>query len=76
MLLQNIAIAIAKNSPEAEVIALLIDERPEEIMDLQRTVNVRRDAPRASTTRRRVTCSSPCWPSRRRSVWSRRGRTS
>ncbi len=38
MLLQNIANAIAKNSPETVLIVLLIDERPEEVTDMQRTV--------------------------------------
>jgi transcription termination factor Rho len=38
MLLQDIANAIGKNNPEAVVIALLIDERPEEVTDFQRNV--------------------------------------
>jgi len=38
MLLQNVANAIAKNSPETVLIVLLIDERPEEVTDMQRTV--------------------------------------
>jgi len=37
-LLQNIAFAIQKNHPEVEVIALLIDERPEEVTDFRRNV--------------------------------------
>ena len=39
VLLQNIANAIAKNHPEVYMIILLIDERPEEVTDMQRNVN-------------------------------------
>ena len=39
ILLQKIANAVLKNSPEAIVIVLLIDERPEEVTDFKRTVN-------------------------------------
>ncbi len=38
VLLQNIAIAIAENQPECFLIVLLIDERPEEVTDMQRSV--------------------------------------
>lgn len=38
ILLQNIANAIAKNNPEIVLIVLLIDERPEEVTDMQRMV--------------------------------------
>ncbi len=38
MLLQSIAHAIAKNNPEVWLIVLLIDERPEEVTDMARTV--------------------------------------
>ncbi len=38
ILLQNIAHAIMKNHPEVVLIVLLIDERPEEVTDMQRTV--------------------------------------
>ena len=38
VLLQNIANAIAKNHPEVILIVLLIDERPEEVTDMLRTV--------------------------------------
>jgi transcription termination factor Rho len=37
-LLQNIAFAIQKNHPKVRVIALLIDERPEEVTDFRRNV--------------------------------------
>ena len=39
ILLQKIANAIITNNPEAIVIVLLIDERPEEVTDFRRTVN-------------------------------------
>ena len=38
VILQNIARAIAANHPECYLIVLLIDERPEEVTDMQRTV--------------------------------------
>lgn len=38
VLLQKIANAITKNSPETILIVLLIDERPEEVTDMQRLV--------------------------------------
>src|SRR5881628_311877 len=38
MLLQTIANSIAQNHPEATLIVLLIDERPEEVTDMQRSV--------------------------------------
>jgi len=38
MLLQNIANSIASNHPEVFLIVLLIDERPEEVTDMQRSV--------------------------------------
>jgi transcription termination factor Rho len=38
-LLKNIANSISINHPEAHIIALLVDERPEEVTDMQRTVD-------------------------------------
>ena len=38
VLLQNIAKSIANNHPECYLIVLLIDERPEEVTDMQRSV--------------------------------------
>ncbi|HEX6996007.1 MAG TPA: transcription termination factor Rho [Gammaproteobacteria bacterium] len=38
MLLQNIAASIAANHPECRLIVLLIDERPEEVTEMERTV--------------------------------------
>lgn len=37
-MLKNIACSLTANYPEAEVIVLLIDERPEEVTDIRRTV--------------------------------------
>ncbi len=37
-LLKNIANSITENHPEAELIVLLIDERPEEVTDMQRCI--------------------------------------
>src|SRR6059036_2767364 len=39
VLLQNIARAITDNNPEVILIVLLIDERPEEVTDMQRSVH-------------------------------------
>jgi len=39
VMLQNVANAITKNHPECIMIVLLIDERPEEVTDMQRSVN-------------------------------------
>ncbi len=39
VLLQNIANSITENHPEVYLIVLLIDERPEEVTDMQRTVD-------------------------------------
>ena len=39
MLLQNIANSITTNHPEVYLIVLLIDERPEEVTDMQRSVD-------------------------------------
>ena len=38
MLLQSLASSLAKNHPEVVLIVLLIDERPEEVTDMQRSV--------------------------------------
>jgi transcription termination factor Rho len=39
MMLQSIATAIRANNPEAHMIILLIDERPEEVTEMQRSVD-------------------------------------
>ena len=38
LMLQNIANSITRNNPDVYLIVLLIDERPEEVTDMQRTV--------------------------------------
>jgi transcription termination factor Rho len=38
MIMQNIASSIAVNHPDCELIVLLIDERPEEVTEMERTV--------------------------------------
>ena len=38
MILQSIANAITKNNPECHLMVVLVDERPEEVTDMQRTV--------------------------------------
>jgi len=38
MLLQSLATSIARNHPEVYLIVLLVDERPEEVTDMQRSV--------------------------------------
>jgi len=40
LMLQNIANSIIRNNPETYVIVLLIDERPEEVTEMQRSVGV------------------------------------
>jgi transcription termination factor Rho len=39
VMLQNVANAITSNHPEVKMMVLLIDERPEEVTDMQRSVN-------------------------------------
>lgn len=38
-LLKSLANSISKNNPDAQLIVLLIDERPEEVTDMQRSIN-------------------------------------
>ena len=60
MLLQSLATSIAKNHPEVYLIVLLIDERPEEVTDMQRSVKGR-SSPPPLTSRRSATCRLPKW---------------
>ena len=41
IMLQNIAASIIRNNPETIIIVLLIDERPEEVTEMQRSVGVK-----------------------------------
>ena len=60
-MLQHIAHAIAANHPDVMLIVLLIDERPEEVTEMQRSVRGEVVSPRRSTSRPRATCRSPRW---------------
>ena len=39
MMMQNLAVSIRSNSPDCKMIILLIDERPEEVTEMQRSVD-------------------------------------
>ena len=39
MIMQQVANAITENNPECHLMIVLVDERPEEVTDFQRTVN-------------------------------------
>ena len=39
VLMKNIALSVSKNHPEAHLMMLLIDERPEEVTDMQRSID-------------------------------------
>ena len=61
VLLQKIANAITTNHPEVYLIILLIDERPEEVTDMERNAKgevISLDLRRAGA---RATCRSPRW---------------
>ena len=60
MLLQNIASSISANHPEVYLIVLLIDERPEEVTEMTRTVRGE-VLHRPSMNRPAVTCRLPKW---------------
>ena len=47
--LKKIAESIAANNPEVHLICLLVDERPEEVTDMQRSIQAARSSPRRST---------------------------
>jgi hypothetical protein len=69
VLMQKMANAISKNNPEVKLIILLIDERPEEVTDMQRNrkaevISSTFDEPPSAT------CRWPRWSSRRPSAWS------
>ena len=73
ILMQKMAKAVLKNFPEAYVIMLLVDERPEEVTDMERQVKGRNCeviSSARSTNRRPATCRSPTWCWKRPSGWS------
>ena len=60
VIMQRIANAITENDPGIFLIVLLIDERPEEVTDMQR--NVQGEVVSSpSTSRPRATCRWPRW---------------
>ena len=61
VLLQNIANSITKNQPECYLIVLLIDERPEEVTDMQRSVDGEVVSLQPLTNRQHVTLQSQKW---------------
>jgi len=61
VMMQHIAHAISANHPESYLIVLLIDERPEEVTEMQRTVQGRGHCLHLRRTRRRATCRWPRW---------------
>ena len=61
VMLQNIAHAITGNHPDVMLIVLLIDERPEEVTEMQRSVRGEVISSTSSTSRRAGTCRSPRW---------------
>ena len=65
MLLQSIAHSLAVNHPEIVLIVLLIDERPEEVTDMQRSVKGEVISPPPSTSRPSATCRWPKWSSKK-----------
>ena len=61
VLLQNIAHAIAQNHPEIILIVLLVDERPEEVTDMERNVRGEVVSSAPSTSRPPATCRWRRW---------------
>ena len=55
-MLQNIASNITRNNPECHLIVLLIDERPEEVTEMQRTVRAVKWLLQPLMSRQPVTC--------------------
>ena len=74
-ILKKLANSITANNPEVHLIVLLVDERPEEVTDMQRSVNGR-SCPAPSTSPPRTTSRSPSSCSTASSAWSRSATTS
>jgi len=70
IMMQNIAQAILTNNPETYMIVLLIDERPEEVTEMQRSVGIRGAEVVASTFDEppHGTYRLPIWSSRKPNV--------
>ena len=75
-MMKTIAKSIELNNPEVILIVLLIDERPEEVTDMRRSVKRRGHLVDVRPARATSTPTSPRWRSPRRSASSRRARTS
>ena len=61
VMLQNIAHALAANHPEVYLIVLLIDERPEEVTDMARSVKGEVDQLDLRRAGDSATSRSPRW---------------
>src|SRR5713101_1342085 len=61
VLLQNIAHSITANHSECYLIVLLIDERPEEVTDMQRSVTASSSSKRPSAWSSTAVTWSSCW---------------
>ena len=59
ILLQKIADSLARNSPEVEIVVLLIDERPEEVTNMRRSVRGRGARLDVRPAARTATSASP-----------------
>ena len=59
MMLQQVATAITTSHPDVHLIVLLIDERPEEVTEMQRTV--RGEVISSTFDEPAATCRSPKW---------------
>ena len=76
MMLQSIANSITINHPEVALIVLLIDERPEEVTDMQRTVKGEVISSTFDEAAASATFKSPKWFSKRPSASSNTSATS
>ena len=74
VLLQNIAFGIKKNHPDVELVALLIDERPEEVTDFKRNCSSIR--PTDNTKKLKSTSPWGCSRSSEHDEWSKPARMS
>ena len=72
MILQQIAHAVATNHPKAHLMVLLVDERPEEVTDMRRSVKGEVWRPRP-TGPPASTCASPRWRWSARGAWWKSG---
>ena len=72
ILLQHIAQAVADNHPEMHLIMLLIDERPEEVTEMRRTVQRRGDRQQHRPRHRQPRPHAPSWSSSAPSAWPSR----